>query len=763
METISERPILADLETDDELNVSLILHVAGEYTGRRHRRHRVIHVQLYQNPEGTLLHGIKQQENEHFLNADGAVDFTMPLRPENMSVKIPYTVLPSLSYGDLISISIHLEDTAAGEVLSEESLDLLTMKSGRLDYFSHQRMREYLRSEPRESIQLAKAAFWVKQNAENIKVVRMGLDIIRERADKGSSDAIKTLAGLYKNPRIAKADQKDAAQWQKRLNQQTSENSEQKKQGAAAKKRPVKITDEASLKTCEQLAESGDQEAQYLIYAYSCTKEGSDYDSSKAFAYLKAAAAAGEQKAVRTLAEAYEKNLIYISSEDVHEYISILDQAAEKKQADAEYILFRIAYTGESLGHEVHADKKDAYSWLLDSAAHGGAQAAYDLWDYFEHGNEFLMDQESALKWLVFAADQGLPKAKTRLGDLYIDGHYIEKDDQKGIALLNEAAALNEWGAQMKQFQGYYEGRYKDVLWEKDRSKAYDLLKRFAHSGNPKACIQIMDKYEQGNELMMEHREAANYLRSASENGDAEAMYRYANILLDGYYVSADPERARQLIDAAAALGYPDAQFALYQFYLDGFKSLKNKRPNRERAYRWLFKAAQTLPSAQYEIWKLSKSDASMDLSIAGKEAADYLFRSATQKYGPALYQVGMALGNGEGVEPNPERGLRLIEEAAACHHPKAVYELAQIRLNGSFGGQETVKDEKEGMHLLLLSAELHYPEACKQVGEWYTEGKLDGESESWIRQIVQVAIDAGIEVGDRASQQTKQEAAAAK
>lgn len=758
MEIISERPILADLETDDASHLTISLHVAGELTSRRHRRHRAIRVQLFQNPEEVLLSAADQPESEPFRNQDGALDFSIPLRQENMSVVIPYAVLPPFKYGDWICVKINLEDTSTEDVLGHESLNLLATENGILDYFSHQRMREYLKKESQQAVQAAKAAYWIDQNAENDKVRRMGLDILREYAQKGSAEAAKKLVDIY-----SATDQKEAAKWRTFLNHRPSKGNDKPKRIETNEKLPKKIVDEASLKTCEKLAKDGDSEAGWMLYDYSCTPEGSTYDSSKAFAYLKSAAEAGWAKAVQVLADAYEKNLIFIADKDVREYIAILKQAAGKKQADAEYLLFRIAYEGICLGQSLQSNKKEAYAWLLASAEHGKIQAAYDLWHHFEHGNEFLIDQDNALKWLIFAADHGLAQAKARLGDLYIDGKYMKKDDQKGIAYLREAAEQNNWEAQMKQFESYYEGRYKDVLFEKDRPKALDLLKHYAKSGNPQACVLIMDKYEHGNEMMMEHREALSYLRVAAEDGDAAAMYRYATVLLDGYYTCTNPEKAKQLIEEAAAHDYPEAQYALYQFYLAGYKSLKNKRTNKERAYQWLLKAARVLPAAQYEVWLLSRTDTSIDWNIVGRNAADYLFRSAAQKYGPALYQIGMAFGTGDGVEQNPERGLQLIEEAAALYHPEAVYELAQIRLRGTFGGQEVAKDEQDGLHLLLLSAELRFPAACKQVGEWYAKGLLPDESELWVQQVVQVAVDAGLKIDSHVSDQAKNEAAAAK
>ncbi|MCQ2010897.1 sel1 repeat family protein [Sporolactobacillus sp. STSJ-5] len=760
MENKSESSMAVDVAIDDESRLSISVQVASTLTSWRQRRHRVINIQLFQNPENLPLHAADQPESSEFRNEDGELDFSLPLRQEKQSISIPQAAMPSFTYGDLINLRISLENKVTGEVLSYESVDFLVTKSGLLDFFSHQRMRDYLKTEQRTEVQLAKIDYWISRNADNDKVVNMGVALLKELATHGSYEAADRLAELYSDSRFTIHNKSEAEKWKNHSIKNLPKKNETQAQSDTTKKLPAQISDESSLKTCEKWAGNGDKEAQFMIYAYSCLPEGSSYNGSRAFTYVKAAAESGFDKAVRALAGAYEKNLIFISIEDAQEYLGILKMAAKKKQSLAEYLLFRISYEGQCLGQPVEGNRKDAYAWLLSSAEHGGINAAFDLWHYFEQGNEFLMDQEKALKWLIFAADHGLAKAKTRLGDLYIDGHYLDKDDHKGIAYLKEASDQKDWEAQMKQYEGFYEGRYKDILCEKNQTKALKLLKSFAQSGNPRACVLIMDKYEQGNEMMMDHREAVTYLRAAAKSGDAPAMYRYANVLLDGFYVSADLAEAKHLIETSAALNYPEAQFALYHYYFSGYKSLRNDKINKERAYQWLLKAARTLPSAQYELWVLSKKDGAEDRIITDKRAVEYLFRSAAQKYSPALFQIGMAFGSGSDIEPNPERGLCLIEEAAGLHHPEAVYELAQIRLRGSFGGQEVAKDENQGLHLLLLSAELGYPLACKQVGEWYAKGLLSNESELWVRQIVQAAIDAGLTLDEHASPLLKQEAA---
>ncbi|EST11497.1 tetratricopeptide repeat protein [Sporolactobacillus laevolacticus] len=756
-------PILVDLVSgEDDSKLILDLQFAEELANRKLRRHRVISVQFYQEPGKRPLRVQDHAESTEFQNEVGELDYAIPLRKDKMTLAIPYTVFPQFKYGDLVSARVSLEDTVTGEVLSHELLNFFATQTGKLDFFSNQYMLTYLKSDLPAEVRLEKMTYWMDKNEDNAKVLSMSIEFLKELAEAGSQDAVKKLCDIYGNERYSVSDKNEAEKWASRLEQKVAQRPavpmEQKE--SSEEDLPKQITNEAALKKCEQLAKDGSAEARWLIYAYSCSPEGTSYSRTQAFSYLRLAAEDGLERAVRALANACEKSFVFISKEQVAEYIAILKKASEKKQPLADYLLFQIYNSGTCLGQPIPGNKKIAYSMLLAAAENGSMEASYDLWNYYEHGNEFLMEREDALKWLIVAADKGLAAAESRLGDLYIDGKYVEKNNQKGLSYLNKAAEKNNWDAQMKQYEAYYEGRYKDILFEKNKEKAFHLLRSFANSGNPKACILIMDKYEHGNEMVMEHKQAVYYLKVAAKNGYAQAMYQLANVLLDGVYLPQDLGEAKRLLNSAAVNGYPDAQFALYHYYRSGYKTLKNKRVNQERALQWLYKAAGTLPSAQYEIWLLCQEKEQTDLDLTDQAALDYLFRSASQKFGPALYRVGMAFGSGVEVEKNPERGLSLIEEAASMHHPEAIYELSQIRMSGTFGGVEVTKDESEGLHPLILSAELGYPTACKQIGEWFAKGLLPDESEAWIKQTVDIAVNAGLTVKMESSPQSDMEAA---
>ncbi|WP_100489093.1 tetratricopeptide repeat protein [Sporolactobacillus pectinivorans] len=739
---------MEDLMIDSTLKVTLVdsdselafsIAVDGSPVSFRKRFHRRVFIQFFSEPGNRPLHVQDVLKKDTYQNGEGEFDYSLALRKNNMDVSIPYTLFAPFHFGDLIAMRINLENSTTGAIAAFASLSLIGTKAGKLVQNNVMLMEEYLRSGIPEEELIQKIWYWMGINAGRKTSLERSIRLLKELAEKGSANAAGKLHELYNDGRLVSKDKNESGKWLQCL--------EQIKRDSAlsiGEKGPVaipeKIIDDASLEKCEQLAEAGYPEAKWLLYIFSCSPQGQSYNRDLAFSWLKSAAEDGVQRAVRVLAEAFQKNYGFISKEHAEDYLSVLRKAADTKQPLAEYLLYQIYNDGLCLGQSIQKDKKRAHSMLRAAAEDGSIEAAYDLWEAYEHGNQFLTDPKDAWEWLKLAADHGFPAAEERIGDLYIDGKGVVKDNEEGFSYMSKAADHNNWDAQLKIYQCYNHGFYKDVLFEKDHDQAFSLLRKYAEAGNPKACLLIVDKYEHGNQMLMEHREVIRYLENSAGSGYAPAMYRLANVLLDGFYVRPDTNKAKKLLDEAAGNGFPEAQFALYQYYVSGYKSLKNVQPNRERAYKWLLKAAQSSPEAQYEIWVLGNSEENADLDIPAQDAMDYLFRSAAQNYSPAIYQVGMAYGKGLGVDRNPKRGIELIGKAVSLHNPEAMYTLAEMRSKGEFDGEAVKQDSEEGIHYLLLSAELGYPPACARIQKFYSDGSLPEESELWLKDMMEKA-----------------------
>ncbi|WP_010632093.1 tetratricopeptide repeat protein [Sporolactobacillus vineae] len=722
------------IEKDDSV-LTFSFVIEGPPLTWRERLHRKIFVQLYSEPGNHPVHVPDVHKNEPYKNDEGEFDYSMGLRKDKMQLAVPYEYLPEVKFGDLITARISLENSATGAILGLERLSLIGTEKGTLVENSVELMESYLTSGLDEKEQIEKTWYWMELNAERKPLLEQGIGFLKEIAGKGSADAAMKLHELYEGGRLVPIDHGEARKWLQHA--EKIKRNELIPGGAAGKEQiPDKIVDEDSLKKCEQLARAGYPEAKWLIYLFSLSPQGKSYNRDTAFNWLKSAAADGVQRAVRSLADAYRKHYGFISRTDAEDYLAVLKKAADTKQPLAEYYLYQIYSDGDCLGQPLGKNEKQAYDMLREASEDGSVEAAYELWHAYEDGNRFLEEEKAALKWLAIAAEREFPPAEERLGDLYLDGKGVKQDSAQGLELLKKAADHQNWDAQLKLYQGYSRGFYKNIFFDKDQAQADVLLRKYAEDGNPKACLLIADKYEQGNSMVMEHREVFHYLAIAAKEDYAPAKFRMANILLDGYYVREDREKAKQLLNEAAASGLPEAQFALYRYYTTGYKSISASGVNRERAVRWLLKAAQKLPEAQYEVWALRNDGQSASMDVTQEQSMDFLFRSASMNFSPALYRVGMAFGTGTGVDKNPERGIRLIEKAAALHNPEAMYTLAELKTKGTFEGASVKQDSEEGMHLLLLSAELGYAPACERIKKFYEAGDLPGESEVWLKTI---------------------------
>lgn len=757
-EFIPSRALQVELEDDEEALAFSITLINDEGATWRERRHRLATVQLYKEPGNHPVHLQDKPESTSFRNEEGELDFSLPMRKTQIHSSIPYGCFQKLYWGDLFSLRVGLENRTTGEVLESEHLSLIATKDGKLDLLTDAQLEAYLNSDIPGAEQTTKIWTRMELGAGKKTILTSGVKRLEKLAEHHIPEAAEKLYELFRDGRLVPADEAKAQKWLETY-EQLKRLVDMHEDGQNPEDMPDAVTDEATLHKCEQFAKAGYVQAKWLIYSFSRTPAGKSYDRDRAFNLLKSAAADGLEQAVEALAPAYADHEVYLSQENVRDYMSVLIKAAEKRQPLAEFLLYRIYCSGDCLGQSVGKDQKKAFVMLRASAEDGKAEAAYALWQSFEKGNEFLMERSDALQWLTQAAERGLPQAEERIGDLFIDGKYLKKDNEKGVRYLEKAAAHNNWDAQIKQFQSYKQGFYKDILFEKDEEKAFSLLRRFAEAGNPKACLMIADYYENGNAMLMEHREVLGYLRRAADKDYEPAMFRLATVLLDGYYVKRSTGAAKKLLDRAAASGNPDAQFALYQYYRSGYKSLKNKQPNLERAWRWLTKAAASLPEAQYEIWALDRQER-QEMGIDESEATDCLFRSAEQRYSPALYQAGLLLADGERIAKNPERGIQLLEDAVRLRNPEAMFTLSKIRRTGTFGGKTVGKNETEAEHLLILSAELGYRPACRRIAELYSEGRLSDESVLWVRT---AAERAGINFNMFGSNKAEREAAATK
>lgn len=86
-----------------------------------------------------------------------------------------------------------------------------------------------------------------------------------------------------------------------------------------------------------------------------------------------------------------------------------------------------------------------------------------------------------------------------------------------------------------------------------------------------------------------------------------------------------------------------------------------------------------------------------------------------------SLYNYGLLLQHGHGVERDPRAALRMFRDAAAQRHPWAQYSLAHAFSSGVDGVLEP--DFEEAFKLFHLASQANIPEAFAHLGNMYENG----------------------------------------
>lgn len=322
---------------------------------------------------------------------------------------------------------------------------------------------------------------------------------------------------------------------------------------------------------------------------------------------------------------------------------SLLKNAALQGNAEASYEL------GFLISTTPGADGDQAMKWLRIAANKDMPKAQYALGDLYVHFGE----PGLAVEWYGKAAAQGHVAAKRQLGTLLLLGQGVRKDEQRGLALVREAAEKGDTDAQYKLCGAYQTG----LGVAKDEKTALDWLKKAAAGGHPQAQFLLGDNLLYGGPTLAQNKaEAEKWLKLAAAQGHPKATK-----LLE----SLREEKLRELEELRALTikaehGNTEAQRMLGNRY--------EKDGDDEHATIWLTKASE-------------KNDADAQLSLAllliKKGALEneaiairWLTKAANQGNKLAMAALGglyadSTTGNKNDIEA--EKWLKRSGEAVGC------------------------------------------------------------------------------------------------
>ncbi len=201
---------------------------------------------------------------------------------------------------------------------------------------------------------------------------------------------------------------------------------------------------------------------------------------------------------------------------------------------------------------------REAADWLSAATRTGNVLANLMLARVYELEADDLKGdaQKSAMEYVLeqylHAIAAGSDEAMFALSGLYLDGAYGDDNIQSGMALLNQAADLN----------------------------------------NPNALMWLGHLYAEGTHVTKNEATAQTYFKRAAETGDKRARLQYVRFLLSQDNSHEFDPQARTWLIAEAKAGEPEAMLLLGNLYAKGVGVSQSYR----QALTWFKSAVSTSP-----------------------------------------------------------------------------------------------------------------------------------------------------------------------
>lgn len=255
--------------------------------------------------------------------------------------------------------------------------------------------------------------------------------------------------------------------------------------------------------------------------------------SSEALAHLKARAEAGDAKAQRRLARAYEQG------EGVPQNDALAAQwcrkAAEQGDADAQNSL-GVMYR---LGRGVEKSKDEAVSWYRRAAKQGHADAMFNLGAAYYNGDGVQEDYQLAHAWFALAERAGsaagreaaarsraelhaetLAGAEAQLAYLLERGEEVPPDRPAALAIYRRLAEAGNNFVALRLSAMYFNG----VGVERDPLQAFRWYEMAAEHNYPPAMQNLAVMYSEGAGVPRDYVAAYMWFLGASSRGLANAV-----------------------------------------------------------------------------------------------------------------------------------------------------------------------------------------------------------------------------------------------
>lgn len=182
-------------------------------------------------------------------------------------------------------------------------------------------------------------------------------------------------------------------------------------------------------KAALKLAEQGDARAQDVIAKMLMQGRGVKKDEAKGIDWLaKSLGTSPDQPDFQmTLAKMYAADTDQYLKHDYSKAMKLFQQAAAHGNAEAQY---QIGFLYD-FGDGVTKDPGEAMKWYRQAAENGCAEAQFEIGVRYAQGRDAKQDYGEALQWLQKAANQTHPQALAWMGTMYEEGWGVPKDQME--------------------------------------------------------------------------------------------------------------------------------------------------------------------------------------------------------------------------------------------------------------------------------------------------------------------------------------------
>jgi phosphate/sulfate permease len=219
-----------------------------------------------------------------------------------------------------------------------------------------------------------------------------------------------------------------------------------------------------------------------------------------------------------------------------------------------------------------------SFRWLYNPEVGPSVYVAQaQLADLHLEGESVSRDEKKAVRLLERAAKGKNVEAAAIVGEFYLRGEHVKKDDKKAAKLLFPAAEKGVPSAMTNYATLLREGRGVKVA---DPKKADALLAAAATNAPPKKATLMAKKFK---EAPTNTAELVSWLQERVSKNNADAQVALGVLYAQGKGVTADPQKAIALFDAAAHRHVPEAYYNLAFMYREGLGVPKD--PAKGAAY----------------------------------------------------------------------------------------------------------------------------------------------------------------------------------